>query len=144
MTVFRGEVARPPVSFGEFPNQGTKGTPAEAVDIFFDRLENLAPRYVGRMNSLLTGYAVAAAVFALLTVPALQDRHAQRESPQPLMKHRWMMVLAGAAFVSLQLQGLVSDKLYVIQNIKANKQHVSLVFWLGEYARALRAPSLAV
>ena len=116
------------------------GPLAEAVDVFFDRVVALMPKYVSRLHAMLVGLA-AAAVVLLLVTPAVVGGYLRSKEADatPRDKTMWLVVLAVGLVVSLATQVLVSDIFYRIDMIQANKQHFANVHWTSEYVRAVRA-----
>lgn len=48
-------------------------------------------------------------------------------------------ILLGAILVGFHLGGFISSKLYMIQSIKKNKQHVANIFWIQKYVKSMRS-----
>ena len=115
-----------------------KGDMGEAVNVFFDRIDDLLPVWVGRGPAILISICVAIIVFVLGFNPINEDRVMNQTSPNPLDRFRWVIFLGILLFVTAMVQEFVADKVYTISMFKKNSQHFANVFWLSKYAKAAK------
>lgn len=113
--------------------------PAEAVDVCCDRLFSLLPTFVSPMQSYLVGAVVGSlALLALTPVVARAYDESQSPAATPLQQVRWVGYLSASVVLGLLAGKVASDVVYKRDMVKYNKQHYALVYWVGEYARAMR------
>ena len=84
-------MSRPEASFGEWLLR-PEGT--QAVHAAFDRLENVCPRYVSPLRSKLVGVIVTSWVVLLAMRQVRRDKRLYATSPDPMLRLRWLFVLA--------------------------------------------------
>ena len=125
------------VSFGPYTNRPEQNA-AQAINVLFDRLENLTPRYVSRMPAMLLGMIVGCCIVALGIDGVRRDRRIYKESSDPILRIRWIVLLGVVLIVAAFVSGQVTDFVFKTQNITVNSQHLANVNWLKSYADALR------
>lgn len=114
-----------------------KGDLAEAVDTFFDRMEDTLPSHVPRGPSTILAMASTLVVFAQGMITVLQDKRDTANSDDALKKFRWILMLAVLLSVCASLYDFVQDKAYSISMFTLNKQHITNLHWMRKYKRAL-------
>lgn len=129
---------RPPESYGLVRDR-TNGEGAQFVHAFFDRFENVSPRFVSRLPSLLLSIIVFNVILALMADSVAMERRMHHDSLDPLLRGRWVVMLLVVILVGMYVGGLVGSKWYMRDSIKYNKQHFANVFWIREYLKALRS-----
>ena len=127
-----------PVSFGPVAVQ-VESEPSLATHAFFDRVENLFPRYVSRVRSIVVGAVVFAALFLVLSISARHDMYQTEHEEDPLVRNRWVVRLMLSLAFSGAMGKFVAETHFMLENFKSNTQHYANVYWLSQYANALRA-----
>ena len=129
---------RPYESFGDVVKRSEIPF-ADMIHAFFDRFENLCPRYVSRLPSMLLGVIVFNILMTLFLDSVVLEKRMHSSSLDPTLKMRWILMLIVVAGISLWVAGKVQDKMYMIDSLKKNKDHFALTFWLGQYAKSIKA-----
>jgi hypothetical protein len=117
------------------------GVSVDAVHAFFDRVENLLPRYVSRTPSMLIAFLVSVTLLYIFRTPILEDREANKDEIDPVKRYRWIL-WAGILFVVIGfVRDAVQQTVHRTMNLRVNSQHFANTFWLREYMTA-QSPSL--
>lgn len=119
------------------------GSIGEAVNVFFDRLSDTLPVWVSKKWAYFVSVLVAVATL-VIAWPSIQDLKATATTP--VEKSQWMATLLLAVILATVLQSKVMDLVYDGMVATVNKQHITNIHWLREYATSMRAcsPSLLV
>lgn len=129
------------VDEGDFRGeQRTRTVPAagslgEAVNVFFDRAEDMLPTWIGKKWAYIISMLVALLVLLVAFKP-IKDM--KDEAQTPLEHIQWVGTLMVTLLVTMVLQGQIADMVYSFMMVTANKQHIANTHWLGEYAKAMR------
>ena len=128
---------RPYESFGDVTDRS--GTPsADMMHAFFDRFENLCPRYVSRLPSMLLGLIVFNILMTLFMDSVVLEKRMHSSSLDPTLKMRWILMLIVVVGISAWVGGKVQDRMYMKDSLEKNKDHFALTFWLGQYAKSMK------
>ena len=116
---------------------------SEAVNTLFDRGTQCLPVFVGRLPSMKKSMIVSVFILILL-LPIVFDEY-KRTSKQKdlpvLEKSKWKIYLIVIFYGVMQLQGILANKFYQVEMIKANKNHFAAVHWLEKYFHAMLSPA---
>ena len=115
---------------------------AIAIDRFFDRCEELLPKYVSPMRAFLISLMITIIIFVSGEQAILEDKEFNQTSKDPLRKKRWIAFTVVNAVTCLLLLDFFFDKLYYMQLRRANRQHMVNLPWLQRYATATRGNGL--
>ena len=129
--------ARPFESHGHVSDR-TDGEGAQAVHAFFDRFENISPRFVPRIPSHMVALITFNVILILCSDAITRERKIHHDSLDPVVRTRWIVMLGIVVMAALYVAGAVGDRVYKMDSLKYNRQHFANVFWLGEYAKALK------
>ena len=111
------------------------GSLGEAINVFFDRTENMLPVWIGKKWAHIISLLVALLVLLVSYWPI---RNMKDEAQTPVENIQWLSTLMLTLLVTIMLQSKISDIVYSFTMISANKQHVANTHWLGEYAKAVQ------
>lgn len=125
-------------SLGPIQSPNSSGDLAAAVNVFFDRLQNLLPRHVSRMPSMVFALVVASVVGLLLLVPVEAIRRANIGNPDKLREFQWVAWLVGALVAVVLVYDFAFERFHFYRSFDMNAQHMALCYWIGEYVRATR------
>ena len=128
---------RPIESFGVVQQQ-SELAPAQMVHAFFDRFENVCPRYVSRVPAMLIGLIVFNVLVSLLLDSVVLEKRLHSTAMDPFLRMRWVLMLVVIVGGCGWVAGKVHEQMYLIDSLKVNKDHFALSFWMGEYAKRLR------
>lgn len=118
------------------------GVTVDAVHAFFDRVENLLPRYVSRLPSMVVGFVVSSVIVYFFRTPILEDREANKDEIDPVKRYRWILSMGILFVVTGFVRDAVQQAVYRTMNLRVNGQHFANTFWLREYVTAQSSPSL--
>jgi hypothetical protein len=121
---FRGEGVSPP-----------PGSLGEAINVFFDRAEEMLPTWIGKKWAYIISMLIALLVLLIAFKP-IKDMRDSAETP--LENIQWIGTLMISLIVVILLQNSLCDMIYSVMMVSANKQHIANTHWLGEYSKALR------
>lgn len=127
---------RPFESHGVITNRSDKEG-AQFVHAFFDRFENVSPRFVSRVPSQIVAFIVFNVVVILFSEGIALERRMHHDSGDPILRMRWIGMVIALVVGALYAGGFVGAKVYMIDSILYNKQHFANVFWLREYLKAM-------
>jgi hypothetical protein len=108
------------------------------VHAFFDRFENVCPRYVSRVPAMLIGLIVFNVLVMLLLDSVVLEKRLHSTAMDPTLRMRWVLMLVVIVGGCGWVAGKVQEKMYMVDSLKVNKDHFALAFWLGEYAKRLK------
>ena len=128
---------RPFQSFGDVTNRADSAL-ADLIHAFFDRFENLCPRFVPQIPSILVGLIVFNVLMTLSLDAVLLEKKTNSTSSDPSLRMRWILFLLLAVAISLWISDKVQKKVYMMHSIELNKDHFALVFWLEQYMSKLK------
>ena len=123
-----------------FPNESAVRVPppgsiGEAVNIFFDRTENMLPTWVSKKWAYAISFLIALLVLLIAEEPI---RKLKKEATSSIEQVQWLTALMLTILVMILIQTKVADTLYSVMVVSANKQHCANTYWIGEYAKSLR------
>lgn len=135
--VLQSRYEHPRQSFG-IVSERSDSPYAQAVHAFFDRMENICPRYVTRLPSILVGVIVFNIIMYFTIDPIAQEKHKHRHDDDIIKKMTWLGVFVAVVTVGVFVSSFISEKLYIFDSIHLNKWHFAGSFWAGEYIKAMR------
>lgn len=124
---------RPWESYGVIDNRDG----GQSVHAFFDRFENVCPRFVSRIPALLVGVIVMNLVVVLFMDAVKLEKRMHHNSSDPFLRSRWVVMFLCVLLIAGFIAYVVRDQIYLIDSIKMNKQHFANAFWLEQYTKAM-------
>ena len=109
---------------------------ATAVNVFFDRAERMAPKFVSSVPSIVAGILVGLLLLLVGIRPVLKERSARHATP--MLEYRWTVMLAVLVAVSVTVARTITDLVFHVSNLQTNRQHIVNLKWLPYYRDALR------
>jgi len=127
-------------TYGATSEDGSRVTPppgslGEAINVFFDRAEDMLPAWIGKKWAYIISLLLALLVLLIAWPPI---RELKESAQTPLEKVQWVGTLMIVLIVTMMLQGKIADMVYSFMMVTANKQHIANTHWLSEYAKAIR------
>lgn len=111
---------------------------AQLVHALFDRLENVAPRFVSRRPSQLVALITLNVILILCAEPIMLERRIHKDALDPVLRSRWIVMLVLSVLGGLYVASVAASLKYMTDSLTLNKQHFANVVWIREYAKALR------
>ena len=111
----------------------------QAINTFFDRATNTLPVFVSRLPSIIISILAALSILILGWIAVDYDRKQQEDAESTFRRFRWIGMLLILLLVSLIIQMITMDKVYMIDMYRKNHQHFANTFWLKEYAKAWKS-----
>lgn len=112
---------------------------ADAVNAFFDRLENIMPRYVPIMPSIRKARSLALVLLVIVSIFVAFDGISNKDSLIPTEKYRWILMLCISLVVIMIVYNVKQKREYSFDLMKYNEQHITLLHFIPQYVQAFRS-----
>lgn len=107
------------------------------VTTLFDRSGKALPRHISATLSILIGTICSLIVFYNASKPILKDKKDNEESEDILKQYRWVVMLGVLLYVGNMTYSFVQEKIYLLQSVRYNSQHIANCFWLKKYKNSI-------